>query len=48
MFFTISVVSECIVCCRSIARLRHECSYYETVFVQVEQFGILLQVQFKF
>ena len=32
----------------SIARLKHECSCCQTVFVQVEQFGILLQVKIKY
>ena len=45
---TISMVYECIVYCKSIARLRHECSYCETILMQVEEFGILLQMQCKF
>ena len=44
---TISVVYECVMWCRSQARLRHESNYCKTVLVQVKHFGIFLQMQNK-
>ena len=48
VFVTILVVYEYVVYYRSIASLGYGFSCYKTVFVRVEQFGNLLQVQFKF
>ena len=43
---TVSEAYECVVYCRSTASLRYEYSYCETVFLQIDQFGIALHVQF--
>ena len=43
-FATVAVLDKCLLYCKPIVGLRYEGNHCETVFIQVEHFGILLQV----